>query len=64
MLVGQERVPVMSELHKPGEPSADLDEFESDLRNMLKVVEKHMESSDEEEKVCKPGMSVIDQSTL
>ncbi|XP_006024299.1 utrophin isoform X2 [Alligator sinensis] len=51
MLVGQERVPVMSELHKPGEASADLDEFESDLRNMLKVVEKHMESSDEEEKV-------------
>uniref|UniRef100_A0A452I4P7 Calponin-homology (CH) domain-containing protein n=1 Tax=Gopherus agassizii TaxID=38772 RepID=A0A452I4P7_9SAUR len=36
---------------EPGVASADLDKFESDLQNMLKVVEKHMESSDEDEKM-------------
>ncbi|XP_067398337.1 utrophin [Emydura macquarii macquarii] len=55
ILVGQEplpyKVPVEPEPQELGVASADLDKFESDLQNMLKVVEKHMESSDEDEKL-------------
>ncbi|XP_039384571.1 utrophin isoform X3 [Mauremys reevesii] len=55
ILVGQEplpyKFPVEPEPQEPGVASADLDKFESDLQNMLKVVEKHMESSDEDEKM-------------
>uniref|UniRef100_A0A8C4WI64 Utrophin n=1 Tax=Gopherus evgoodei TaxID=1825980 RepID=A0A8C4WI64_9SAUR len=55
ILVGQEPLPytfpVEPEPQEPGVASADLDKFESDLQNMLKVVEKHMESSDEDEKM-------------
>ncbi|KAH1173870.1 hypothetical protein KIL84_017709 [Mauremys mutica] len=55
ILVGQEplpyKFPVEPEPQERGVASADLDKFESDLQNMLKVVEKHMESSDEDEKM-------------
>ncbi|XP_026505322.1 utrophin [Terrapene carolina triunguis] len=55
ILVGQEplpyKFPVEPEPQEPEVASADLDKFESDLQNMLKVVEKHMESSDEDEKM-------------
>nr|XP_014437163.1 utrophin isoform X2 [Pelodiscus sinensis]XP_025035407.1 utrophin isoform X2 [Pelodiscus sinensis] len=55
ILIGQEplpyKVPVEPELQEPAVASADLDKFESDLQNMLKVVEKHMASSDEDEKM-------------
>ncbi|XP_074846537.1 utrophin isoform X2 [Carettochelys insculpta] len=55
ILIGQEsvpyKVPLEPELQEPGVASADLDKFESDLQNMLKVVEKHMESCDEDEKM-------------
>uniref|UniRef100_A0A8C3T104 Utrophin n=1 Tax=Chelydra serpentina TaxID=8475 RepID=A0A8C3T104_CHESE len=53
--VGQEPLPyafpVEPEPQEPEVASPDLDKFESDLQNMLKVVEKHMESSDEDEKM-------------
>ncbi|KAG6937049.1 utrophin, partial [Chelydra serpentina] len=55
MHVGQEPLPyafpVEPEPQEPEVASPDLDKFESDLQNMLKVVEKHMESSDEDEKM-------------
>ncbi|XP_030052433.1 utrophin isoform X2 [Microcaecilia unicolor] len=49
MLVGQES-PTTSETQQSEETSADLDTFESDLQNMLNIVEKHMESTDDDEK--------------
>ncbi|XP_064365272.1 utrophin isoform X6 [Dromaius novaehollandiae] len=51
MLVGQERLPVMSEPHEVRVALPDLDKFESDIQNMLKVVEKHLELSEEDEKL-------------
>lgn len=52
MLVGQERLPVMSEPREVRVGFPDLDKFESDIQNMLKVVEKHQELSEGDEKVC------------
>ncbi|KAF2974497.1 hypothetical protein EK904_010057, partial [Melospiza melodia maxima] len=51
MLVGQERLPVMSEPREARVAFLDLDKFESDIQNMLKVVEKHLELSGEDEKL-------------
>ncbi|XP_037986562.1 utrophin isoform X4 [Motacilla alba alba] len=51
MLVGQERLPVMSEPREVRVAFPDLDKFESDIQNMLKVVEKHLELSGEDEKL-------------
>ncbi|XP_066035003.1 utrophin isoform X2 [Chamaea fasciata] len=51
MLVGQERLPVMSEPREAGVAFLDLDKFESDIQNMLKVVERHLELSGEDEKL-------------
>lgn len=52
MLVGQERPPVMSELCEVRVAFPDLEKFEGDIQNMLKVVERHLELSGEDEKVC------------
>lgn len=52
ILVGQERLPVMSEPREVRVALPDLEKFESDIQNMLKVVEKHLELSGEDEKVC------------
>ncbi|OXB67291.1 hypothetical protein ASZ78_010715 [Callipepla squamata] len=51
MLVGQDRLPVMSEPHEVRVAFPDLEKFESDLQNMLKLVEKHQELSEEDEKL-------------
>ncbi|XP_059689241.1 utrophin [Gavia stellata] len=51
MLVGQERHPVMSEPHEVRIAFPDLEKFENDIQNMLKVVEKHLELSGEDEKL-------------
>ncbi|XP_068533103.1 utrophin isoform X3 [Anas acuta] len=51
MLVGQERLPVTSEPHEVRVAFQDLEKFESDLQNMLKVVEKHQELSEGDEKL-------------
>ncbi|XP_054051234.1 utrophin isoform X2 [Rissa tridactyla] len=51
MLVGQERLPVMSEPREVRVAFPDLEKFESDIQNMLRVVEKHLELSGEDEKV-------------
>ncbi|XP_068794941.1 utrophin isoform X5 [Struthio camelus] len=51
MLVGQERLPVMLEPREVRMAFPDLDKFESDIQNMLKVVEKHLELSEEDEKL-------------
>uniref|UniRef100_A0A8C5JI45 Utrophin n=1 Tax=Junco hyemalis TaxID=40217 RepID=A0A8C5JI45_JUNHY len=51
MLVGQERLPVMSEPREARVAFLDLDKIESDIQNMLKVVEKHLELSGEDEKL-------------
>ncbi|XP_023779305.1 utrophin isoform X4 [Cyanistes caeruleus] len=51
MLVGQERLPVMSEPHEARVAFLDLDKFESEIQSMLKVVEKHLELSGEDEKL-------------
>ncbi|POI32729.1 hypothetical protein CIB84_003519, partial [Bambusicola thoracicus] len=51
MLVGQERLPVMSEPREVRVGFPDLDKFESDIQNMLKVVEKHQELSEGDEKL-------------
>ena len=42
---------VTSEAFEVGVPFSDLEKLESDIDNMLKVMEKHLESSDEDEKV-------------
>ncbi|XP_053446857.1 utrophin isoform X2 [Nycticebus coucang] len=41
---------VTPETFEAGLPFSDLEKLESDIENMLKVVEKHLESSDEDEK--------------
>ncbi|XP_072186986.1 utrophin isoform X1 [Excalfactoria chinensis] len=51
MLVGQERLSVMSESREVRVVFPDLEKFESDVQNMLKVVEKHQELSEEDEKL-------------
>ncbi|XP_041279459.1 utrophin isoform X4 [Onychostruthus taczanowskii] len=51
MLVGQERLPAMSEPREARMTFLDLDKFESDIQNMLKVVEKHLELNGEDEKL-------------
>uniref|UniRef100_A0A669PAS8 Utrophin n=1 Tax=Phasianus colchicus TaxID=9054 RepID=A0A669PAS8_PHACC len=51
MLVGQERLPVMPEPREVRVAFPDLEKFESDIQNMLKVVEKHQELSEEDEKL-------------
>ncbi|CAM9935197.1 unnamed protein product, partial [Bubo scandiacus] len=51
MLVGQERLPVMSEPCEVRVAFPDLEKFECDIQNMLKVVEKHLELSGEDEKL-------------
>ncbi|KAM6083392.1 utrophin [Chlamydotis macqueenii] len=51
MLVGQERLPVMSEPREVRVTFPDIEKFESDIQNMLKVVEKHPELSGEDEKL-------------
>uniref|UniRef100_A0A803V1J6 Utrophin n=1 Tax=Ficedula albicollis TaxID=59894 RepID=A0A803V1J6_FICAL len=51
MLVGQERLPGMSEPLEARVAFLDLDQFESDIQNMLKVVEKHLELSGEDDKL-------------
>jgi len=52
MLVGQERLPVMSEPREVRLAFPDLEKLECDIQKMLKVVEKHLELSGEDEKVC------------
>lgn len=52
MLVGQERLPVTSEPREVRVVFPDLEKFESDIQSMLKVVDKHLELSGEDEKVC------------
>ncbi|XP_027744022.1 utrophin [Empidonax traillii] len=51
MLLGQERLPVVSEPHEVKVAFTDLEKFESDLQNVLKVVEKHVELSGEDDKL-------------
>ncbi|XP_033917143.1 utrophin isoform X1 [Melopsittacus undulatus] len=51
MLVGQERLPVTSEPREVRAAFPDLEKFESDIQNMLKVVDKHLELSGEDEKL-------------
>ncbi|KAJ7406995.1 Utrophin [Willisornis vidua] len=51
MLVGQERLPVTSEPREVRVAIPDLEKFESDIQNMLKVVEKHQELSGEDDKL-------------
>ncbi|XP_055570491.1 utrophin isoform X4 [Falco cherrug] len=51
VLVGQERLPVMSETLEARVAFPDLEKFECDIQNMLKVVEKHLELSGEDEKL-------------
>ncbi|XP_048793833.1 utrophin isoform X1 [Lagopus muta] len=51
MLVGQERLPVMPEPREVRVAFPDLEKFESDIQNMLKIVEKHQELSEEDEKL-------------
>ncbi|KAL0623584.1 Utrophin [Plecturocebus cupreus] len=42
---------VTTETFETGVPFSDLEKLENDIENMLKVVEKHLESSDEDEKM-------------
>jgi hypothetical protein len=55
LLIGQEPLSyqclVTTETVGVGVPSSDLERLENDLEIMLKVVEKHSESRDDEEKV-------------
>ena len=55
MLIGQEPVSyqslVAAEAFEAEVPLSDLEKLENDIENMLKVVEKHLESSHEDEKV-------------
>ncbi|XP_051667022.1 utrophin isoform X4 [Manacus candei] len=51
MLLGQERLPVVSEPHEVKVAFTDVEKFESDIQNVLKVVEKHLELSGEDEKL-------------
>ncbi|XP_064505095.1 utrophin isoform X3 [Pseudopipra pipra] len=51
VLLGQERLPVVSEPHEVKVAFTDVEKFESDIQNVLKVVEKHLELSGEDEKL-------------
>lgn len=55
LLIGQEPVSyqslVAAEAFEAEVPLSDLEKLENDIENMLKVVEKHLESSHEDEKV-------------
>lgn len=55
LLIAQEplsyRCLVTTETFETGVPFSDLEKLENDIENMLKVVEKHLESSDEDEKM-------------
>ncbi|XP_075002338.1 utrophin isoform X3 [Calonectris borealis] len=51
MLVGPERLTGMSEPREVRVAFPDLEKFESDIQSMLKVVEKHLELSGEDEKL-------------
>lgn len=51
MRFSQETHKVKSEPHGIEVDSIDLDNFECELQDMLKIVEKHMESSEEDDKV-------------
>ncbi|XP_032340981.1 utrophin isoform X10 [Camelus ferus] len=55
LLIGQEPLSyqclVTTEVFETGVPFSDLEKLENDIENMLKVTEKRMESSDEDEKV-------------
>lgn len=55
LLIGQEPVSyqslVATEAFEAEVPLSDLEKLENDIENMLKVVEKHLESSHEDEKV-------------
>ncbi|XP_069344757.1 utrophin isoform X1 [Eulemur rufifrons] len=42
---------VTTETFEAGRPFSELEKLENDIENMLKVVEKHLESSDEDEKM-------------
>lgn len=61
MLFSQEahKVFVKQGTHGIAVDSADIDKFESELQDMLKVVEKHMESKEDDEKVCEIRMKQI-----
>lgn len=55
MLIGQEPLSyhgfVTAETFEASVPYSDLEKLENDVEHMLKVVEKHLESSDDSEKV-------------
>lgn len=55
LLIGQDPLSypclVTTEAFEVGVPFSDLEKLENDIDNMLKVMEKHLESSDEDEKV-------------
>lgn len=55
LLIGQEPLSyqhlVTTEAFEADVPFSDLEKLENDIENMLKVVEKHLESSNEDEKV-------------
>uniref|UniRef100_A0A8C2R545 Utrophin n=1 Tax=Capra hircus TaxID=9925 RepID=A0A8C2R545_CAPHI len=55
LLIGQEPLSypclVTTEAFEVGVPFSDLEKLENDIDNMLKVMEKHLESSDEDEKM-------------
>ncbi|XP_066471431.1 utrophin isoform X3 [Tiliqua scincoides] len=53
MLFSQEahKIPVKSQLHGIAVDSTDLDNFECELQDMLKIVEKHIESSEDDDKL-------------
>lgn len=66
LLIGQEPLSYQclgtTEAFEADTPSSDLEKLENDIENLLKIVEKHLESSDEDEKVgskrfSKPGYS-------
>ncbi|XP_008579608.1 PREDICTED: utrophin [Galeopterus variegatus] len=55
LLIGQEPLSqqclVTSETYEAGVPVSDLEKLENDIENMLKIVEKHLESGDDDGKV-------------
>lgn len=55
LLIGQEPLSyqclVTTDAFEASVPYSDLEKLENDVENMLKVVDKHLESSDDSEKV-------------
>ncbi|XP_057345118.1 utrophin isoform X6 [Manis pentadactyla] len=55
LLIGQEPLSYQclgtTEAFEADTPSSDLEKLENDIENLLKIVEKHLESSDEDEKI-------------